>query len=209
MKSSARMQIQNSNYQVVNCSTPANYFHVLRRQLLRDFRKPLIIATPKSLLRSKTTVSSLDDMKEGTKFIRVISEREPNKLVKNDKIRTLIFCTGKVYYDLAQYRESKKFDDVAIVTVEQLAPFPFDRVFEESQKYKNSKIVWCQEEPKNMGYWSHVQPRIITALKGKNQDTNSRNVNYVGRISSASPATGLGSQHKKEEEEFLSRAFEI
>jgi 2-oxoglutarate dehydrogenase E1 component len=208
MDKSKRMQIQNSNWQVVNCSTPANFFHVLRRQVHRDFRKPLIIATPKSLLRNKLAVSSFEDMKEGTRFKRVISERK-KLAVSNDKVRTLIFCSGKIYYDLFTYREEKKIEDVAIITLEQLNPFPFDRVNEEANKYKNAKIIFCQEEPKNMGSWMHVQPRIMTSLRGANNSSNDKRiVSYVGRVSSSSPASGFLEVHKHEQNEILEKAFQ-
>jgi 2-oxoglutarate dehydrogenase E1 component len=158
-----RRQLQSTNWQVANCTTPANYFHILRRQIARDFRKPLILATPKSLLRHKSAVSSLDEMAEGTRFKRVIPDQ--GSLAEPAKVRRLIFCTGKVYYDLAAFREQHKIKDVAIARVEQISPFPFDKVAEEQARFPNAEIVWVQEEPMNMGAWTYVQPRLETALR--------------------------------------------
>lgn len=206
MSSDKRMQIQKTNWQIVYCSTPANYFHVLRRQCLRDFRKPLVLLTPKSLLRHRLCVSSLSDFSLGTKFTRVYSDY--SKLEPADKIRKVIFCTGKVYYDLFEYRESQKINDVAIVRIEQLAPFPFDRVYDECNKYKNAEILWVQEEPKNMGFWSHVFPRILTSIKGpKGNLKDTRVPHYVGRATASSPATGYPNVHKNEEESIKKNAF--
>jgi len=143
-----RMQIQKTNWQVVNCSTPANYFHVLRRQIHRDFRKPLIIATPKNLLREKKCTSLLSDMTENTKFRRVYGEIDEAILQNKNNIKRLIFCTGKFYYELVAEREKRGIVDVSIVRIEQLAPFPWDRVAAEIATYPNAKdVLWAQEEP--------------------------------------------------------------
>lgn len=206
MSPDKRMQIQKTNWQIVYPSTPANYFHSLRRQCLRDFRKPLILFTPKSLLRHRLCVSSLSDFTLGTKFTRVYSDY--SDLVSSEKVRKLIFCTGKVYFDLFEYRESNKINDVAIVRIEQLSPFPFDRVFDECHKYKNAEILWVQEEPKNMGFWNHCFFRILTSIKGpKGSIKDQRIPQYVGRPSSASPATGYPGVHKFEEESIKKNAF--
>jgi 2-oxoglutarate dehydrogenase E1 component len=162
MQENVRMQIQQTNWQVVNCSTPANYFHVLRRQLHRDFRKPLIVVTPKNLLREKKCTSKLSDMGDGTKFKRVYGEVDPEIHKNPDKVRRVIYCTGKIYYDLDAEREKRGIKDIAIVRIEQLAPFPWDKVAEVAAHFKNAEALWCQEEPKNMGAWSFVQPRICT-----------------------------------------------
>ena len=203
MKSEKRMHIQNSNMQVVNCSTPANFFHVLRRQCLRDFRKPLIVFTPKSLLRHKLCVSKLSDMSLGSKFTRCYPDTLET-LVEPEKVKRVIFCTGKVYYDLYEHRRS--IDDIAIVRIEQLSPFPFDRVADECSKYKNADIIWAQEEPKNMGYWQHVYFRFLTSLKHIGDE---RKPKYVGRPTSSSPATGYPMAHKLEVERLLSDAFNL
>jgi len=160
MHESVRMQIQQTNWQVVNCTTPANYFHVLRRQVHRDFRKPLVIVTPKNLLREKKCTSTLEDMGEHTKFKRVYGEVDSTIMSNPDKVRRVVYCTGKVFYELDAEREKRGIKDVAIVRIEQLAPFPWDKVAEVAAHFKNAEAMWVQEEPKNMGAWSFVQPRI-------------------------------------------------
>lgn len=205
-----RMQIQQNNYQVLYCSTPANFFHALRRQLHRDFRKPLIVMTPKSLLKHKLAVSSIEDMREGTRFKRVIDD-DWNKLVPNDKVRRLVFCTGKVYYDLIKYArdesdpETKIVNDVAIVRIEQLSPFPFDRVAENMKKYPNAQVFWTQEEPKNYGAWNHFYFRAKTCLRHIGREGSP--IHYVGRASSASPATGFSKIHKEEQDKIVHDTF--
>uniref|UniRef100_A0A8C2GVP1 2-oxoglutarate dehydrogenase complex component E1 n=1 Tax=Cyprinus carpio TaxID=7962 RepID=A0A8C2GVP1_CYPCA len=148
------------NWIVVNCSTPANYFHVLRRQILLPFRKPLIIFTPKSLLRHPEAKSSFDDMLPGTHFRRLIPE-EGSASQNSAGVKRLIFCTGKVYYDLTKERKTRGLEDtVAISRIEQLSPFPFDLVKAEAEKYPQAQLLWCQEEHKNQGYYDYVKPRI-------------------------------------------------
>merc|ERR1711964_529944 len=147
-------QIQETNMQVVNCTTPANYFHVLRRQIHREFRKPLIVVAPKSLLRHPSAKSALTDFDDvdNARFQRLIPEINEKMLAKNPKsIRKLIFCTGKVYYELVEEREKQKIEDIAIVRVEQICPFPFDLVQNQLKQYPAAKIVWVQEEPMNQG----------------------------------------------------------
>jgi 2-oxoglutarate dehydrogenase E1 component len=207
MGENERMQIQRTNWQVVNCSTPANYYHVLRRQIHRDFRKPLILVTPKNLLREKKCTSSLADMGEGTRFRRVIREQDPEISGNPEKVRRLIFCSGKIYFELADEREKLGIKDVAIVRIEQLAPFPWDKVAESAKTYKNAEVMWVQEEPKNMGPWSFVQPRIATATRTIN--SVERRPLYAGRAPSAATATGLGGRaHNAEQEALLKTAFE-
>jgi len=191
------------NMQVVNCTTPANYFHVLRRQLARNFRKPLIVMAPKSLLRHKCAVSSLKDMVKGTSFQRVIPETE--KLVANAKVRRVVFCSGKVYYDLLEAREKKKTKDVALVRVEQYYPFPEEEIIKQVNKYKGAGIVWCQEEPENMGAWQFLDRRIEKALKIS--ENKSKTVRYVGRSEAASPAVGYLTLHQKEQETLVKEAL--
>lgn len=195
-------QLHDINWIVANCSTPASFFHILRRQLQMDFRKPLVICTPKSLLRHPDAKSSLDDMSEGTHFQRVLPD--PAFPSGSADVRRTIFCSGKVYYDLVKERQRINLDDkVAIVRVEQLSPFPFDRVKEVVDGFPNASVVWVQEEPKNQGYWQYVQPRFCTALG------HSKAVSYVGRSPSAAPATGSKVSHQKELNTFLNQAFSI
>ena len=154
MDEAQRTQIQETNWQIVNCTTPANYFHVLRRQIHRDFRKPLIVMSPKRLLRFSKAVSTIDEFDDSsgtqTRFSRVIGDNSPN-LVTPKSVKRIVFCSGNVYYDLIQQREETKINDIAIVRVEQLAPFPFDHIANQASLYPNAEIVWCQEEPMNMG----------------------------------------------------------
>jgi len=206
MDEAVTRQIQKINWQVVNCSTPANYYHVLRRQVHRDFRKPLIVIAPKSLLRHKLCVSSLKDMGPGTKFMSMITETNQEITNQADKVRKLIICTGKIYYELLQEREKKEQTDVAIVRLEQIAPIPFDLIAKQAKLYKNAEILWVQEEPKNMGAWSYVQPRIRTATSHLLND--SREARYVGRAPAASPATGMSRVHAIEQNELIQTALE-
>ena len=158
------------NMQVANCSTPASYFHILRRQLKRDFRKPLILMTPKSLLRHKRCVSTLADLAEGSTFHRVLhddAERgvSTTKLAKDAKIRRVVLCSGKVYFDLLEEREKRGIDDVYLMRVEQLYPFPLKSLAQELARFKAADVVWCQEEPKNMGSWTFVEPYLEWVLR--------------------------------------------
>jgi 2-oxoglutarate dehydrogenase E1 component len=199
------------NMQVVNCTTPANYFHVLRRQMKRDFRKPLIIFTPKSLLRHKRAVSTLAEMDANTTYHRILWDdaeflkSEKIKLVKDDKIRRVILCSGKVYYDLYEEREKRGLNDIYLLRVEQLYPWPHKALAQELSRFKKAEFIWCQEEPQNMGPWTFVQPgieRVLEFIKAKN--TRPR---YVGRAASASTATGLMSRHLRELKAFLDEAM--
>jgi 2-oxoglutarate dehydrogenase E1 component len=193
------------NLQVLYPSTPGNYFHALRRQLHRDFRKPLIVMTPKSLLRHKLCVSTLEEMGPGSSFHRVMYERPPSTVDRD--IQRVILCTGKVYYDLLQRRQEHDLEDaVALVRIEQLAPFPEEVVAEELSRYpKTARIVWCQEEPRNMGAWSFVAPRLEAVL-GKLDMRDARAV-YAGRPPAASPATGLYQQHVREQTMLIDKAL--
>jgi 2-oxoglutarate dehydrogenase E1 component len=200
------------NMQVANCSTPAQYFHILRRQIHRPFRKPLILMTPKSLLRHKKAVSLLSEMAEGSSFHRVLHddvERKPDmagiKLKADDKIRRLILCSGKVYYDLLEAREKKGVDDVYLMRLEQFYPWPMKSLMTELARFKNAELVWCQEEPKNMGGWTFVDPWLELTLE--RIKVKSKRARYVGRPASASTAAGLMSRHLKELETFLTEAF--
>eukprot|EP00746_Dinoflagellata_sp_MGD_P001864 gnl/MRDRNA2_/MRDRNA2_103542_c0_seq1.p1 gnl/MRDRNA2_/MRDRNA2_103542_c0~~gnl/MRDRNA2_/MRDRNA2_103542_c0_seq1.p1 ORF type:complete len:1180 (+),score=256.97 gnl/MRDRNA2_/MRDRNA2_103542_c0_seq1:123-3662(+) len=207
-------QAQSANMAVCNITTPANYFHALRRQTHRKFRKPLIVAAPKNLLRHKMAVSSFEEMAPGTAFKRLISERDPEIANNPDKVDRLVFCTGKIYYELVEERAKHSANNIAIITLEQIAPFPFDQVVEEMTKYSNvdhgdgiaaGSIVWCQEEPKNMGAWAYVRPRLVTsAREGMDSDTV---IAYVGRRAAASPATGLAKLHAAEQSAVVSEAL--
>ncbi|MBE0530927.1 MAG: 2-oxoglutarate dehydrogenase E1 component [Rhodospirillales bacterium] len=192
-----------NNMQVVNCTTPANYFHVLRRQLHRNFRKPLVVCTPKSLLRHKLAVSTLADMGPGSRFRRVLPETE--SLVADDKVRRVVLCTGKVYYDLLQARRAAKIDDIALVRVEQLYPWPRQTVVNQITRYANAEVVWCQEEPANMGAWSFVFPKLVCIHE--ELDRRQALPVYVGRAEAASPATGLHKNHVKEQTALVERAL--
>eukprot|EP00612_Vaucheria_litorea_P005795 CAMPEP_0171464818 /NCGR_PEP_ID=MMETSP0945-20130129/8029_1 /TAXON_ID=109269 /ORGANISM="Vaucheria litorea, Strain CCMP2940" /LENGTH=956 /DNA_ID=CAMNT_0011992071 /DNA_START=277 /DNA_END=3147 /DNA_ORIENTATION=+ len=200
-----RMQIQRANWQVVNCSTPANYYHVLRRQVHREFRKPLIIISPKKLLRYKAATSNLEEMGPGTLFQRVIPENNSHILSNPNSVKKLIFCSGQVYYDLLQEREKIGRNDIAIVRIEQIAPFPFDIVAAEVAKYEQAEVDWVQEEPKNMGAYSYVMPRIMTATREVNK--NEKRPHYIGRPTSASPATGMSKVHAAELEAILQESI--
>lgn len=206
MAAEERMQIQHCNWQVVNCSTPANYFHVLRRQLHREFRKPLIIATPKNLLRERKCTSTLVEMGAETRFSRTYGEVDQEIVDNADRVRRVLMCSGKIFFELEEERAERKLKDVAIIRIEQLAPFPWDHVANECKRYKNAEVLWVQEEPKNMGPWAFVQPRIATATRTLN-DLEIR-PSYVGRKPSSATATGLGGRaHNAEVAELMDAAF--
>nr|KAF6294166.1 oxoglutarate dehydrogenase L [Pipistrellus kuhlii] len=196
-------QLYDCNWIVVNCSTPANYFHVLRRQILLPFRKPLIVFTPKSLLRHPKAKSSFDQMVSGTSFQRVIPE-DGAAAQTPERVRRLIFCTGKVYYDLVKERSTQCLEDqVAITRLEQISPFPFDLIKREAEKYPGAELVWCQEEHKNMGYYDYINPRFMTILN------RTRPIWYVGRDPAAAPATGNRNAHLVSLKKFLDTAFNL
>jgi 2-oxoglutarate dehydrogenase E1 component len=209
-------QIQNSNLQVVNCTTPAQYFHVLRRQVHRTFRKPLVVMSPKNLLRHPLCKSSLmelanthenediDVIRDGIRFERVFGETEPEVAANVANTRRVILCSGKVYYDLLQDRTKRGITDVALLRVEQLAPFPWLRLHDEISKFGSDvEVVWAQEEPKNQGAWGWCRPRLNNLLK-----ESGREVGYVGREPMAAPATGILAQHKQQLAKLFNDAFE-
>jgi len=187
------------NMQVCNPTTPANYFHVLRRQLHREIRKPLILMTPKSLLRHKRAVSRLEEFGKGTTFHRILYDDtqmlsdEKIKLVGDDKIRRVVLCTGKVYYDLYEEREKRGIDDIYLMRVEQLYPVPLKALVMELGRFKGAEIIWCQEEPRNMGAWHFIEPYLEWVLNQINAPN--RRPRYAGRAASAATATGLMSKH--------------
>ena len=200
------------NMIVANCTTPANYFHILRRQVHRSFRKPLILMTPKSLLRHKLAVSKLEGMGPDSSFHRVLWDdaqygNSETKLVADDKIKRVVLCSGKVYYDLFAERDERGIDDVYLMRLEQFYPFPAQSLSKELARFENADVVWCQEEPKNQGAWFFVEPNIewvLTRIKAK----HTRPI-YAGRSAAASPATGLASQHKAEQAALVDAALTI
>ncbi len=203
------------NMQVVNCTTPANYFHVLRRQLHRPFRKPLVIMTPKSLLRHKKAVSAVSDMAPGTNFHRVLYDDAEigtastlKKLQPDGKIKRLIVCSGKIYYDLLEARDGKNQDDTYILRVEQLYPYPNDAVAEILARFENLKsVIWCQEEPKNAGAWHFIAHWLEESLLDSGS-TVSRPV-YAGRSAAAATATGSAKRHAAEQAKLIETALTI
>ncbi len=190
------------NIQIANCTTPANYFHLLRRQMLRKFRKPLIVFTPKSLLRHKKAVSILDDFNEKSGFQKIITYAV-NK--NNNKIERVVFCSGKIYYDILEKMNKDEDKKTAIIRIEQVYPFPKDLVSNYIREYKNAKFFWCQEEPKNMGAWFFCRP-IIQNILDETKIKNSK-LFYAGRKESASTATGLFRRHEIEQNEIINSIF--
>jgi 2-oxoglutarate dehydrogenase E1 component len=200
------------NWIVANCTTPANYFHILRRQLHRSFRKPLILMTPKSLLRHRLCVSDAVDFTTGSSFHRVLWDdaekgNSETALAADDKIRRVVMCSGKVYYDLLEERDARGLDDVYLLRIEQFYPFPALSLVKELARFKSAEMVWCQEEPKNQGAWSFIEPNIEWVL-GRIDAAHNR-PRYVGRATSASPATGLASQHKAQQAALVNEALTI
>jgi 2-oxoglutarate dehydrogenase E1 component len=191
------------NIQVCNLTTAANYFHALRRQVRRNFRKPLIVMTPKSLLRSPEVTSRLDDMGPGSSFHRLLEETDP--LGDDAKVRRVILCSGKVYFDLRAARRERKIDDVAILRLEQLYPFPARTLAAALRRYPNAELVWCQEEPENMGAWSFVDRRIERTLVGL--EAKAKRARYVGRLEAAATATGLLKRHNAEQARLVNDAL--
>ena len=217
--SSARLErflqlCANDNLQVMNCTTPANYFHALRRQVLRDFRKPLIMMAPKSLLRNKYCTSELKDFSKENSFHRVMWDHSMDpetkgfiKLKSNSDIKKVILCSGKVYFDLLAAREKLKKNDVILFRIEQLYPFPVKSLVKELKPFaKNANFFWCQEEPKNMGAWLLVRDYIrwtLDTIKAKNSE-----ISYIGRNPDASIATSYAKRHLSEQQEIIKKVFE-
>ncbi len=199
------------NIQVANCTTPANYFHILRRQIHRDFRKPLILMTPKSLLRHKRAVSRLDELGRDSCFHRLLwddAEYKPDQkieLVKDDRIRRVVMCSGKVYYDLYEEREKRGIDDIYLLRVEQLYPVPAKALVAELGRFPQAEMVWCQEEPRNMGAWTYIEPNLEWVLA--QIDAKHRRPRYAGRAASAATATGVISKHLSQLENLLEEAL--
>jgi 2-oxoglutarate dehydrogenase E1 component len=199
------------NWQVANCTTPANYFHILRRQLHRSFRKPLILMTPKSLLRHKRVVSKLADMGPGSTFHRVLwddAQVRPNEKIQlkpDEYIRRVVLCSGKIYYDLYETREAEGMDDIYLMRVEQLYPFPARALIHELSRFPHAEVIWCQEEPKNMGGWFFVEPYLEWVLE--HTSVPQTRPKYAGRAASASTATGLASRHQAEQRSVVEQAL--
>jgi 2-oxoglutarate dehydrogenase E1 component len=200
----------NDNWIVANCSTPANYFHILRRQLHRTFRKPLILMTPKSLLRHPMCISDADDFTTGSTFHRVLWDDAQKghsslALKPDDQIKRVVICSGKVYFDLLAERDKRGADDIYLLRLEQFYPFPALSLVKELERFKGAEVIWCQEEPKNQGAWTYVEPNlewVLTRIGAAHARAR-----YVGRAASASPATGLASRHKAEQESLVNEAL--
>ncbi len=201
------------NWQVANCTTPANYFHILRRQMHRKFRKPLILMTPKSLLRHKRVVSDLTDMATGTSFHRLLwddAQHLPGQKITlrpDGEIRRVVLCSGKVYYDLYDARETAAIDNVYLMRVEQIYPFPARALMHELSRFPQADFVWAQEEPKNMGAWSFIEPNIEWVLE--RIDAKVKRATYAGRPAAAATATGLASKHNQEQKALLGQALAV
>ncbi len=193
------------NMQVANCTTPANYFHILRRQVRREFRKPLILMTPKSLLRHKLCVSPLEDFAADSTFHRVLWDR--GEVAKDAAIKRVVLCSGKVYYDLFKERAKRGEKHVYLLRLEQLYPFPYKAMRKELKRFPRADIVWCQEEPKNMGAWSLVEPCIEEVFD--DIGTKQKRAVYIGRPAAASPAAGMLSRHVKEQKALVDEALSI
>jgi 2-oxoglutarate dehydrogenase E1 component len=193
------------NMRVGNLTTPANYFHALRRQLKANYRKPLVLMTPKSLLRHKLAVSSLAEFAPGSAFRYVIPETDA--IAPPEKVQRVVLCTGKVYYDLLQERRDKGVKDVAIVRVEQLYPFPKRSLAEALAPYRTAEVVWCQEEPENMGAWTFIDRKVEAVMKEAGM--KAARPLYVGRPEAASPATGLARIHQQQQEALVREALKL
>ncbi|MGR3539920.1 MAG: 2-oxoglutarate dehydrogenase E1 component [Hasllibacter sp.] len=200
------------NMIVANCTTPANYFHILRRQLHRTFRKPLILMTPKSGLRHKLAVSTKAEMTTGSSFHRVLWDdaqqgNSETTLAPDDEIGRVVLCSGKVYWDLLEERDARGIEDVYLLRVEQFYPFPAQSMVQELSRFPNADVVWCQEEPKNQGAWTFIEPNLEWVLGRIGH--SARRPAYVGRATSASPATGLASAHKQQQAALVNDALTI
>jgi 2-oxoglutarate dehydrogenase E1 component len=200
------------NWIVANCTTPSNYFHILRRQLLRDFRKPLVLMTPKSLLRHKKAVSRLKEFSSGTSFHRVLWDdaqygNSEMKLLPDAKIRRVVLCSGKVYFDLLEERDRRGLADVYLLRLEQFYPFPAQSLTTELKRFPGAEVIWCQEEPKNQGAWTFVEPNIEWVLA--RIGARVRRPAYAGRAASASPATGMAKQHKSQQDALIDEALTL
>ncbi|KAI9028943.1 hypothetical protein CLU79DRAFT_519802 [Phycomyces nitens] len=189
------------NWHVVNCTTPSQYFHVLRRQMARSFRKPLVVISPKSLLKSPLAVSSFEDMAPGTSFKPVLEDPTTNN---PDMVEKVVFVSGKLYYDLAKEKTERGLDErVALVRIEELCPFPRDQIKQEIEKYEHAgEFVWCQEEPQNAGAYSFMAPRLAQLVP-------QRMIGYVGRGPLSAPAIANGPLFRKQQSQLIQEAIDI
>jgi len=198
------------NWIVANCTTPANYFHILRRQLHRSFRKPRVLMTPKSLLRHKMAVSRLEEMGNGSSFHRCLWDdaqygNSDLELRPDGEIKRVVLCSGKVYFDLLEARDEQELSDVYLLRLEQFYPFPAQSLVGELKRFPKAEVVWCQEEPKNQGGWSFVEPNlewVLTRIGSK-----WKRPAYSGRPAAASPATGLAKTHKAQQDALVNDAL--
>jgi 2-oxoglutarate dehydrogenase E1 component len=200
------------NWIIANVTTPSNYFHILRRQMHRTYRKPLVIMAPKSLLRHKMAVSTADDFTGATSFHRLLWDdaqygNSDTKLVADAKIKRVVLCSGKVYYDLLAERDARGIKDIYLMRVEQLYPIPEKALTTELARFKAADFIWCQEEPKNQGYWGHINPPIEEVMIKTNP--KAPRLKYVGRNAAAAPATGLASNHKKQQDALVNDALTL
>jgi 2-oxoglutarate dehydrogenase E1 component len=193
------------NMQVVNCTTAANYFHLLRRQMRRPFRKPLVVAAPKKLLKFAKANSDIEDFTEGHRFKKIFEDQN-KELVTPDRVKKVILCSGQVFYDIEAARQKDNKNDIAVIRVEQLSPFPFKQITAELGKYRNASVQWVQEEPQNQGYWNYVEPKLRNVLKKLGRQSE---IGYAGRAISASTATGYSKVHEAELKHFLHEAMKI
>jgi 2-oxoglutarate dehydrogenase E1 component len=202
------------NWIVANCTTPANYFHILRRQMQRSYRKPLILFTPKSLLRNKKCVSKIEDFGPESSFHRLLWDSAQTgdadiSLKPDDEIKRVVLCSGKVYYDLLEQRDARGIDSVYLLRVEQYYPFPAQSLRKELARFAHAEIVWCQEEPRNQGAWTFVDRLIEDVLVEIRTDTSMIRPRYAGRAPSASPATGSASRHRAEQDALIDDALTL
>jgi 2-oxoglutarate dehydrogenase E1 component len=199
--------MKNHNWQIINSSTASNYFHALRRQMHREYRKPLIVVAPKKLLKHKNACSSIEEFGPGLKFQRTIDERNTELISDPSKVKKIIFCTGQIYYDLVKERDTKEMTDTAIITIEQIFPLPYDHLKKHYETYPNAtKTVWCQEEPKNYGAYSFLLPRFHSLFKKLGIDKK-MTLQYSGRNPNSSPATGFSKVHARQHETLVAKAF--
>ena len=191
------------NIQVANCTSPANYFHILRRQMMRDFRKPLILMTPKSTLRHKSNTSPLEDFVNGSSFHRVL--RKPITKDEKSKINRVVLCSGKIYFELQDHINELALENIHIIRLEQLYPFPYEALEEEIVDFKNCEMIWCQEEPRNMGAWQFIQERVQSVLQ---RVVGNDSLHFIGRRAAASPATGVFDRHLSNQQNIIRLATE-
>ncbi len=191
------------NIQVANCTSPANYFHILRRQMMRNFRKPLILMTPKSTLRHKRNTSKIEDFINGSTFHRILYNPLSNEKIKD--IDRLIFCSGKIYFELQDHINELKINNVHIIRLEQLYPFPYEALKQITKQFIHCEMIWCQEEPKNMGAWQFIEDRLKSVL---HIIDSKRELFFIGRRASASPATGVFDRHISNQKNIIRLATE-